>query len=115
MEYLILIHANENYAAPKPGTPAFDRMTAAWTAYNQKLVDGGHWIAGANLQPTATAKTVRKTFGDTLTFADGPYVDTKEQLGGFYLIEAADLDEALQLAGEIPIQLGYFEVRPVAL
>jgi hypothetical protein len=115
MEYLILIHRNENYALPKAGTAAFDQMTAAWAAYNQKLVDGGHWIAGANLQPTQTAKTIRKTFGDTLTFADGPYVETKEQLGGFYLIKAADLDEALRLAGEIPIQLGYIEVRPVAL
>lgn len=113
MEFMILIHVNERYATPAPGSEAFERMTAAWTAYHQKLIDGGHWIAGATLAPSAAATTVHKTFGDTLSFRDGPYVETKEQLTGFYLIRADDLDEALRLAGEVPITLGALEVRPV--
>lgn len=114
MEYMILIHADENFEVPAPGTPAFDEMMAGWFAYNQRLIEGGHWIAGANLQPTATATTVRKAFGAEPTVTDGPFAETKEQLGGFYLVSAADLDEAIALAGAIPIPVASFEVRPVA-
>lgn len=114
MEYMILIHGDENFASPAPGTPEFDDMMAGWFAYNQKLIDGGHWIAGASLQPTSTATTVRKTWGAEPGITDGPFAETKEQLSGFYLITAADLDEALQLAHELPIPVGSLEVRPVA-
>jgi len=114
MEYMILIHSDENYATPAPGTEGFEQMMAGWMAYNQQLIDGGHWISAANLQPTTTATTIRKSFGAAQTVTDGPYIETKEQLGGFYLIKAADLDEALALAALIPLPAGALEVRPVA-
>ena len=57
MEYMILIHSDENSATPRPGTAGFEQMMASWMAYNQRLIDGGHWIAAANLQPTGTATT----------------------------------------------------------
>ena len=114
MDYMILINSDENFDAPAPGTPEFDEMMGGWFAYNQRLIDGGHWIAGASLQPTATATTVHKSFTGAPTVTDGPYAETKEQLGGFYLISATDLDQAIELATAIPIPVGSFEVRPVA-
>ena len=114
MEYMILINSDENFEAPAPGTPAFEAMMGPWLAYNQRLIDGGHWIAAANLQPTTTATTITKSFGASATMTDGPYAETKEQFGGFYLISAKDLDEALALAADVPIPVGSFEVRPVA-
>ncbi len=114
MDYMILINSDQNFETPAPGTPAFDAMMAEWGAYNQRLIDGGHWIAGASLQPTTTATTVHKSFGAPVTMSDGPYMETKEQLGGFYLVRARDLDEAIELAVAIPIPVGSFEVRPVA-
>lgn len=114
MEYMIIIHADENYEAPAPGTPEFEQMMAPWMAYNQRLIDGGHWIAGANLQPTVTATTVRKSLGAEPTVTDGPYIETKEQFGGFYLVSAADLDEAIEFAKTLPMQVCSIEIRPVA-
>ena len=114
VEYLILIHGAESFDGPAPGTPDFEQMMAGWMAYNQRLIDGGHWIAGASLLPTATATTVRKTLGAEPTVTDGPFAETKEQLGGFYLISVADLDEALELAAAVPAPAGSIEVRPVA-
>jgi hypothetical protein len=61
MEYMILIHSDESYEMPAPGTPEFDAMMGEWAAYNQRLIDGGHWVSGANLQPTVTATVVRKS------------------------------------------------------
>src|ERR1700712_901666 len=114
MEYMILIHGDETIPTPAPGTPEFDQMMGAWMAYNQRLIDGGHWISAANLQPTSTSTTVRKSFGGPATVTDGPFAETKEQLGGFYLIKAADPDEALALAKDIPVPAGTIEVRPVS-
>lgn len=113
MEYMILIHSDET-RLPTPGTPGFDEIMAGWMAYNQTLIDGGHWISAANLQPTPTATTLRVSPGSPPTVTDGPFAETKEQLGGYYLISAADLDEALALAGAIPLPAGSIEVRPVA-
>ncbi len=114
MDYMITLYSDENYAMPEPGTPEFNEMMGGWMAYNQRLIDGGHWIAAANLQPTTTATTITKSFGASATMTDGPYAETKEQFGGFYLISAKDLDEALGLAADVPIPVGSFEVRPVA-
>lgn len=114
MEYMIIINSDETVARPGPGEPGFDEMMADWFAYNQRLIDGGHWIAGANLQPTSTATTVRREYGAAPAITDGPYIETKEQFSGFYLVSAADLDEALELAKAIPIPVGAVEVRPVA-
>lgn len=114
MDYMLLLYSDENWNAPTPGTPEFDAMMGEWMAFNQTLIDGGHWIAGANLMPTTTATTLVNSFGAPSTMTDGPYVETKEQLGGFYLVKAADLDEALTLAKGIPLPAGSVEVRPVA-
>jgi hypothetical protein len=114
MEYMILIHSDESHEMPVEGTAEFGAMMGEWMAYNQTLIDGGHWVAGANLMPTATATTIHKTLDAAPTITDGPYAETKEQFGGFYLIKAADLDEAIRLATEIPIPMASLEVRPVA-
>lgn len=114
MDYMILIHSDETTPAPAPGTPDFEGYMAAWMAYNQQLIDGGHWIAAANLQPTATATTLRRSGTGEPVTVDGPYAETKEQLGGFYLISARDLDQALELAAALPLPAGALEVRPVA-
>jgi hypothetical protein len=111
---MILIYSPP-FEAPAAGTPEFEQMMSGWMAYNQTLIDGGHWISAANLTPTSTATTVRKAFGGGTSVTDGPFAETKEQLGGYYLVSAADLDEALALASRIPIPAGSIEVRPVAL
>ena len=111
---MILINSDERAEHPEPGDPGFEEMMGAWMAFNQRLIDGGHWIAGAMLQPVATATTLTKSIGASPTITDGPYTETKEQFGGFYLIEAADLDEALELAKAIPTSAAALEVRPVA-
>lgn len=114
MEYMILLYRDESFEMPAPDTPEFGEMMGEFMTYNQKLIDGGHWVAGASLQPTATATTLTKTFGAAPTMTDGPYAETKEQIGGFYLVSAKDLDEAIELAKAVPIPVGSFEVRPVA-
>lgn len=114
MEYMILIHGDEHAPTPAPGTSEFDEMMGGWFAFNQKLIEGGHWIAGATLQPTATATTIRTSPGAAPSVVDGPFAETKEQFGGFYLISAADLDEALSLARLLPTPNNSIEVRPVA-
>jgi hypothetical protein len=113
MEYMILIHTDNDHAPSTPDQPDFESGMVAWMAFNQRLIDGGHWIAGASLQPVETATTVRKSGGAT-TVTDGPFAETKEQFGGFYVISAKDLDEALELAGAVPMDRASVEVRPVA-
>jgi hypothetical protein len=113
MEYMILIGEDERRDTPAPGTPDFDLYMGDWTAYNQKLIDGGHWLGGGRLQPTETATTIRRSAGVD-TVVDGPYAETKEQFGGYYIITAADLDEALGLAASMPIDNASLEVRPIA-
>ena len=113
MEYLILI-ADDETSHPERGTAEFDAWMEAWASFNALLTSGGHLVVGAGLQPTRSATTVRKTHGSASQLVDGPFAETKEQLGGFYLIEAADLDEALALAGQLPIPNGSVEVRPLS-
>jgi hypothetical protein len=112
MQYMILIHS-EPMEGPNPGAPGFEEMMAPWMAYNQKLVEGGHMVTAAQLMGTETATTIRRAAGGSDTVVDGPFAETKEHLGGFYLVEAKDPDEALALAAAIPIQSGSLEVRPV--
>jgi hypothetical protein len=113
MEYMLLINSSERAERPAPGTPEFEQTMGEWFAFNQRLIDGGHWLAGAMLAPTATATTLH-TAGGASSVTDGPYAETKEQFGGFYMITAADLDEALELARLIPMPESSIEVRPVA-
>jgi hypothetical protein len=112
MQYLLLIYGNE--AATKNATQADrDLMFRAYGEFTQRIIKSGNMKAGDALQPTATATTVRVRDGKTLT-TDGPFAETKEQLGGYYLVEAKDLDEATKLAAGIPgAQHGSIEVRPV--
>jgi hypothetical protein len=86
---------------------------AAWGRFEAILAERGGKISGAALQPTATATTVSTRNGETLV-TDGPFADTKEQLGGYYVLECADLDDAIDLATHIPwAPTGHIEVRPV--
>lgn len=112
MQYLLTLYAEE---------AGWDRMTkeeqqkgvAAYMAYTEALKQSGVFKGSNRLQPIATATTVRTVNGKTQVL-DGPYADTKEQLGGYYLIEAADMDAALSWAARCPgSQHGVIEVRPI--
>jgi hypothetical protein len=115
VQYLILIY-DENTANPSPEPPdpaVWGEVMQQYTAYTEMLKETGAFIAGEALQPVTTATTLRQKDGQTIT-TDGPFAETKEGLGGFYLIQAADLDAALKLAAQCPgIQFGSIEVRPV--
>lgn len=113
MEFMIMIHSDENTPGPGPGEPGFDEFMGAWMAYNQSLIAGGHWVSGASLAPTTTATTLRRLPGAAPEILDGPYVETKEQFGGYYLISAESLDEAIELASALPMGAGSLEIRPV--
>ncbi len=115
MEFMILIHSDENQPAPGPGEPGFDEFMGEWMEYNQTLIAGGHWVSGASLAPTTTATTLRRTPGQPQEIVDGPFAETKEQLGGYYLISAESLDEAIELANGMPMPAGSLEIRPVRL
>ena len=112
MQYLLLIYGDE--AAQKNATQAdMNAMFSAYRDFTQSLITNGQMKAGDALQPTTTATTVRVRDGKTLR-TDGPFAETKEQLGGYYLVEAKDLDEATKLAARIPgARTGSIEVRPV--
>ena len=111
MQYLLTLYADES---------GWDQMTpeqqqhgvAAYAAYTEALRTAGALINSNRLRPSSTATTLRATNGKTQVL-DGPFVDSKEQLGGYYLIEAADLDEALAVAKQVPTRFGGVEVRPV--
>ncbi|MEO1483246.1 MAG: YciI family protein [Myxococcota bacterium] len=115
MQYLILIYSTENQA-PKPQTAEErEAMMKPWNEYTQAMVDAGVHVAGEALQNTGTATTVRFDAGKgEPIFTDGPFAETKEQLGGFYLIECQDLDEAMVWGSKCPaVHFGSVEIRPV--
>ncbi|MCP3385147.1 MULTISPECIES: YciI family protein [unclassified Bradyrhizobium] len=114
MQYLLLIYRNE--AQQGQMAPAdYQKLLAEYSAYTQSIVQSGHFKAGDGLQPTKTATTVRVRDGKTLA-TDGPFAETREQLGGYYLVEARDLDAAIELAARIPgAREGSIEVRPVMI
>ena len=111
MQYALLIYGQE-----PTGDVSEDLMAAEFAAYEKftrHLRDRGAMLAGEALEPVATATTVRVVDGKTLT-TDGPFAETKEMLGGFYLVEAADLDEAIGYAAMIPgAKHGSIEIRPI--
>jgi hypothetical protein len=91
------------------------KMSEEYGTFTQSIIQSGHFKAGDGLQPTTTATTVRVRDGKTLT-TDGPFAETREQLGGYYLVEAKDLDTALGIAARIPgAKDGSIEVRPVMI
>jgi hypothetical protein len=114
MQYLLMIYRSE--AELGKMTPA-DRkaMTAEYMTYTQSIVQSGHFKAGDGLQPSTTATTVRVRDGKVMA-TDGPFAETREQLGGYYLVDAKDLDTAIELASRIPgAKTGSIEVRPVMI
>ena len=111
MQYILLIYGQE--LAEEPPLEAMAAVMDDYNVFTQHLRDRGALIAGEGLQPTATATTVRVSDGRTIT-TDGPFAETKESLGGFYLVEAADLDQAIAYAAMIPgAKAGSIEVRPI--
>jgi hypothetical protein len=110
MKYLCTIYGDESQMAnltPEQGS----EMMEAYGAFGEEAGDA--ILAGEGLQPTSTATTVRVRDGERM-LTDGPFAETKEQLGGFYLLECGSLDEAIELAAKIPgAQSGSVEVRPV--
>ena len=112
MRYLLSIYTDESgfaEATPEDGA----RMRAAYMAFTDQVEEAGVLRGGDGLQPSSTSTTVRVRDGEPL-LTDGPFAETREQLGGYYLLECADLDEALGWAAKIPgAAWGAVEVRPV--
>lgn len=112
MQYILLIYENEAEAAARE-PEAQKRIHGEYMEFTQSIVKSGHFKAGDALQKTPTATTVRVRNGKALS-TDGPFAETREQLGGYYLVEATDLDEARAIAARIPgAKTGSIEVRPV--
>lgn len=112
MQYLALIYAAPD-KSPQYGTPAFKAMMDGYTAFTAELKARGAFIAGDGLKPVETATSVRVRGGKAETM-DGPFAETKEHLGGYYLMEVPDLDAAIKLAAMIPSAgFGTVELRPV--
>jgi len=111
MRYLCLIYLNEKQLAAMPESE-MSALNARHLALNEELLKGGQFIEAEALSPAASTTCVRVRNGRT-TITDGPYAETKEMVAGFYLIEARDLNEAIQVASRLPsAPLGTVEVRP---
>lgn len=109
MKYLCLVYFDEKKLHAVPESPEDEECHA----YDQELRERGYVIAAEALSPVDTASTVRVNKGQT-SVTDGPFADTKEQLGGFYMIEARDMNDAIQVAAGIPAaRIGCVEVRPI--
>ena len=112
MQYLLLIYRSEAQAAAD-GEAGRTAMMDEYRAFTQGIIQAGNFKAGDALQPISTATTVRVRDGKTLS-TDGPFAETREQLGGYYLVEAKDLDEAIAIAARVPsAKFGSIEVRPI--
>jgi hypothetical protein len=112
MQYMLLIYDNEKMW-PSMNEKERNALMGEYFAFTEEIKKSGTLVAGDALQATNTATTVRVRNGKPLT-TDGPFAETKEQLGGYYLVEAKDLDEAMALAAKIPsARFGSIEVRPV--
>jgi hypothetical protein len=112
MQYLLLIYGNEAEMAARSAS-AIASMTAEYTEFTKGIIQGGQFKAGDRLKPTSAATTVRVRNGQAVT-TDGPFAETREQLGGYYLVEAKNLDEATAIAARIPgARVGSIEVRPI--
>lgn len=112
MKYLCLIYDEEKtlYSLPQN---EMHRLMEGYFAFTRDVKASGHYLGGNDLEPVRSATTVRVRNGKVST-TDGPFAETKEQLGGYYLIEARDLNEAIQVASRIPsAAIGCIEVRPV--
>ena len=113
MKFLLLLYGDETRWAEMP-PEALAESVEVWNAFGRELIESGVYIAGEGLHPTATATTVRYENGE-LVRTDGPFAETREQLGGFYLLECQDIDEAVAWATKVPDlpEDGSVEVRPI--
>jgi len=112
MRYLCLIYDEEKQVGTMSKSEA-DAFMGEYSAFTDGIKRSGHYVGGEALQPVQTATTIRIRNGK-LSTTDGPFAETKEQLGGFYLIDASDLNDAIQVASRIPsARVGSIEVRPV--
>jgi hypothetical protein len=112
MKYLCLIYSDETMW-PKLPKAETDSMMAEYMAFTESLKKSGQYLGSNRLQPTHASTTVRIRNGK-LSTTDGPFAETKEQLGGYYLVEARDLNDAIQVASRIPsARAGSIEVRPI--
>ena len=112
MQYLLLIYGNEGEWASRPESEN-DKEMKAYMEFTQQIAATGNLRGGEALHPTTMATTVRVRSGKTQT-TDGPFAETREQLGGYYLIDAKDLDEAIAISARIPgAKSGSIEVRPI--
>jgi hypothetical protein len=112
MRYLCLIYSDEKQWESMSEAD-MQAMMGEYFAFTDAIRKSGHYVAGDALKPTTTATSVRMRNGK-LSTTDGPFAETKEQLGGYYLIEARDLNDAIQVAAKIPsARMGTIEVRPI--
>jgi hypothetical protein len=112
MKYLLLIHDVEREWAGQPKDEV-QKVMGEYRQLIEQLKGSGHYLGGAQLQPTTAATTVRMRNGKRVV-TDGPFAETREQLGGYFLVEAKDLDEAIGIAARIPsARFGTIEVRPL--
>jgi hypothetical protein len=112
MQYLLLIYDQEQTWTSMPSGER-DKLSADYMTYTKDIIASKHYVGGNALQATHTATTVRVREGK-VTSTDGPFAETREQLGGYYLVEAKDLDEAIKLAARIPsAKFGSIEIRPI--
>jgi hypothetical protein len=113
MQYMLLIYASEADFSRR-SNEEIGKISQEYMKVTQEIQASGHFRLGDRLEHTGTATTVRVKDGKTLT-TDGPFAETREQLGGYYVIEAKDLDEAVGIAARLPgARIGSIEVRPIA-
>jgi hypothetical protein len=113
MRYLLLIYGDEPTPDAPPDPELWGRMLSEYNAFQREMDGRGVLLGGHALQPTVTATTVRVRDRDTVT-TDGPFAETKEALGGYYLIDVKDLDEAIEVAAKVPGSwYGSVEIRPI--
>lgn len=111
MKYLFLAFRDESEPQPTPENWAVERQK--WQGFEEEWTPWAYETRGTGLQPSTTATVVSVRDGKTIT-TDGPFVDTKEQLAGFYLVDCPDLDQAIELAAKVPWAMsGHVEVRPI--
>lgn len=112
MQYLLMIYSAEN-SGPAPGSPEFGEMMQAYFKFGDEMEQRGLMLGGNPLEPVSTASTVRVR-NQEIEISDGPFAETKEILGGYYLLDCKDMAEALECAAKIPTAAyGSIEVRPI--
>ena len=111
MKYMLLIYDDPSLLPDSDA--AMEKVLAEYFAFTQEIVDSKEYVSGERLDGTDTATSVRVRSGKTAT-TDGPFAETKEHLGGFYIVDVTDLDRALELAAKLPAaRIGAVEVRPI--